>query len=462
MNRKVFLTAIAAALMFAASCGTEDGDDSAIVQEPTTESVTQTDSQNVVETVATTRPIVIRATKGQSLSKVASSDGYTLTFEGTDKLVLKYADGSECATLDMVEGGAEQTTATFKGDIPTAADNKELYAEIGTALSGVATSTVSLAELVSTNCYVKSANFTYDPSKEIENVTLGDQNAYIAISLSPFSEVTSVTVNSREIALNEDKKVWVAVSGGTSVSVSELSVNDKTTVAGKIYKVIRGAFSVSSTEKVFFATGNLRYHVKNKTWSFAANQYDRIDAANSNISNPDYDGYIDLFGWGTWLEGANPMQTTNENSQYVWNDNAPAIGNQWFTLSKAQWEYLALREEGRLQKKTTVCSEFGLVILPDGCTESIADSYDENAWSVLEKKGAVFLPACGWRNVTSISQYSYANNDHETGYYWTSTSDASDNSKAYDYIFTDANHSNYMNTVAHTKYDGFSVRLVRF
>ncbi|MBR2200116.1 MAG: hypothetical protein IJ894_05125 [Bacteroidales bacterium] len=354
MNRKVFLTAIAAALMFAASCGTEDGDDSAIVQEPTTESVTQTDSQNVVETVATTRPIVIRATKGQSLSKVASSDGYTLTFEGTDKLVLKYADGSECVTLDMVEGGAEQTTATFKGDIPTAADNKELYAEIGTALSGVATSTVSLADLVSTNCYVKSANFTYDPSKEIENVTLGDQNAYIAISLSPFFDVTSVTVNSKEIALNEDKKVWVAVSGGTSVSVSELSVNDKTTVAGKIYKVIRGAFSVSNNEKVFFATGNLRYHVKNKTWSFAANQYDRIGADNSNISTPDYDGYIDLFGWGTWLEGANPMQTIKGNSQYVWNGNAPAIGNQWFTLSEEQMTYLMARNGGNMKKRTTV------------------------------------------------------------------------------------------------------------
>lgn len=59
-----------------------------------------------------------------------------------------------------------------------------------------------------------------------------------------------------------------------------------------------GVFSVSADKQVSFAKGNLQYQASTKSWRFAENQYDYISNANTNISAT-YDGWIDLFGWGT-------------------------------------------------------------------------------------------------------------------------------------------------------------------
>ena len=71
-----------------------------------------------------------------------------------------------------------------------------------------------------------------------------------------------------------------------------------------------GVFTVAEGKTVAFAAGNLQYNaaqgshycadgsVQQGTWRFAEHQYDYIGYANSNISQT-YDGWIDLFGWGT-------------------------------------------------------------------------------------------------------------------------------------------------------------------
>lgn len=71
-----------------------------------------------------------------------------------------------------------------------------------------------------------------------------------------------------------------------------------------------GVFTVAEGKTVAFASGNLQYNaaqgshycadgsVQKGTWRFAEHQYDYIGDANSNISQS-YDGWIDLFGWGT-------------------------------------------------------------------------------------------------------------------------------------------------------------------
>lgn len=71
-----------------------------------------------------------------------------------------------------------------------------------------------------------------------------------------------------------------------------------------------GVFTVAEGKTVAFASGNLQYNaaqgshycadgsVQQGTWRFAEHQYDYIGYANSNISQS-YDGWIDLFGWGT-------------------------------------------------------------------------------------------------------------------------------------------------------------------
>lgn len=76
-----------------------------------------------------------------------------------------------------------------------------------------------------------------------------------------------------------------------------------------------GLFSISATEKVRFSQGNLQYRSLGApdagVWRFAEHQYDFVgDATNGTVEfagiksnnaliSVDYNGWIDLFGWGT-------------------------------------------------------------------------------------------------------------------------------------------------------------------
>lgn len=297
MKRKVFLAAIAA-LMLAASCGKEDGDDSAIVQQPTTESVSQTGSQNEEETVATTRPIVIRATKGQSLAKVSSTDGKVLTFDAGDKLVLKYANGSECITLDMEGDGAGKTTATFKGEIPTDADYQTLYAEIGTALSSVACSNTSLADVVSTNCYMKSEEFTYDPTKAITGVNLSDQNAYLVFKVAAGQK--RVELGGTWYPTDADitnNAVYFAIPSGQAIRGRFFGTKDADeVVAGKIYTINRENV-VDPGVSVLWCVSNENKANEKLDWDEAMKAYGTANS--SGFKLPTADQFKELTGQTT-------------------------------------------------------------------------------------------------------------------------------------------------------------------
>ena len=93
-----------------------------------------------------------------------------------------------------------------------------------------------------------------------------------------------------------------------------------------------GLFSVSQDQQVQFSQGNLQYRASTNTWRFAEHQWDYVGSQkssfvgevdgvsiiweniggtvsgsdNSEIS-PTYNGWIDLFGWGTsGYNGKNP------------------------------------------------------------------------------------------------------------------------------------------------------------
>ncbi len=61
---------------------------------------------------------------------------------------------------------------------------------------------------------------------------------------------------------------------------------------------LAGEFSVSATKKVRFSKGNLQYQASSNTWRFVENFSDFIKLDN-RYATADYDGWIDLFGWGT-------------------------------------------------------------------------------------------------------------------------------------------------------------------
>ena len=235
-------------------------------------------------------------------------------------------------------------------------------------------------------------------------------------------------------------------------------------------------FSVSAEKYVIFSPGNLQYHPVNNEWRFAESQTDFIGETNSSISST-YNGWIDSFGWsgntGVATFGVSTSEDHNDYSGIFvdWGtnqigDNAP---NTWRTLSKDEWVYLFITRTNAdlLYGIAQVKGVNGMVVLPDnwetptGLTfksgqqgwdddYSHFQSFSAEQWSEMEKAGALFLPANGFRQGTKMNVVRYL------AYYWSSTE--MDSEKAY-YMFFD-----YMDLFPQSKFsrsNGCSVRLVK-
>ena len=238
-------------------------------------------------------------------------------------------------------------------------------------------------------------------------------------------------------------------------------------------------FSVGVNTKVEFSSGNLQYHPQNDKWRFAENQWDYVGYGNENISNT-YDGWIDLFGWGT---GDNP---TNMDWEYFFSDDVyftdwgiNKIGsdspNTWRTLSQDEWDFLIDQRQSANSLKgiAQVNGVNGLIILPDNwaCpngvnfvsgTPNIPDDEDDKTyyathqtfsqeeWRKMEEAGAIFLPAAGQRDDYDVVDV------QSTGFYWSSTYCYSAPAELWFYVsgaFVNENNSG--------AYVGQSVRLVK-
>ena len=253
---------------------------------------------------------------------------------------------------------------------------------------------------------------------------------------------------------------------------------------------IKAAFSISDTKQIYFSQGNLQYQASTGTWRFAEHQYDMIGDDNANISSTN-SGWIDLFGWGTsgWNSGANAYQpystSTNYEDYYVggsysnnltdsyanadWGvynkiSNGGNQAGQWRTLTNEEWDYMVNTRANASSKNgiATVNDITGLILLPDnwvlpegltftsGANGNFAqNTYTASEWSKLEAKGAVFLPAAGYRDGTDVYDVgSY-------GRYWSSS--ANDYGRAsYLYFYSGRVGTSYLG-----RSDGGSVRLVR-
>ncbi|MBO7055721.1 MAG: hypothetical protein J6W37_10165, partial [Bacteroidales bacterium] len=218
-------------------------------------------------------------------------------------------------------------------------------------------------------------------------------------------------------------------------------------VAAQNVKIQDGAilaeFSVSDSTKVYFSQGNLQYQASTNTWRFAEHQWDfvgdsiygtvyekGINSDNAKISSS-YDGWIDLFGWGTSsYNGKNPYMTSTGYSDYgdgtndiagtnydwgVYNkiSNGGNQAGMWRTLTSSEWNHLisGRAQANRLTGQGKVNNVNGLILLPDSwATEtpsSVRFTYDPgnystnvyslDEWAVMQSYGAVFLPAAGYR-----------------------------------------------------------------
>jgi uncharacterized protein (TIGR02145 family) len=293
--------------------------------------------------------------------------------------------------------------------------------------------------------YVRSVRCV--KTKYAEIIFLNDDGTELQISEVEYG-ATPVYTGATPYKPSDSEEYKYVFSGWDSeiVPATEDKVYTATFIKRPVYKngVLNGEFSVGENKKVHFSQGNLQYNAalgthqcadgttQQGTWRFAENQWDYVGDAtrgtvyengikcdNSLISST-YNGWIDLFGWGTsgWDSGANAFQSfSTSNNQadyypggdyntdlqglYAYSDwgvyNAIANGgdmpNLWYTLSDVEWKYLFNTRENaeNLRGNATVNGIHCYLILPDlwslpqGLTFTPGtNSWDKNVYSLVE------------------------------------------------------------------------------
>ena len=265
---------------------------------------------------------------------------------------------------------------------------------------------------------------------------------------------------------------------------------------------LNGLFTINENgDRVRFSQGNLQYQASTHTWRFAENQWDYVGEDNANISET-YDGWIDLFGWGTsgYNHGAEIYQPWDswcniyaysaygdmqynlydQTGQADWGCNPISNGGNvensgWRTLRQPEWEFVFNERNttsGIRFAKVIMNGVKGVVLLPDNWLASI---YSFSNVNVLESdfesniisfddwtsdfvaRGAVFLPVTGWRvNDTEMWFLDY-------GFYWTSTVYTDGDGEAKSVSFGDENWFSDSNDLSFrsVRCEGCAVRLVR-
>jgi uncharacterized protein YjdB len=266
--------------------------------------------------------------------------------------------------------------------------------------------------------------------------------------------------------------ITATATNGTADTADDKSATCAVTVTVTIDGLLAGKFSVSATKQVYFSKGNLQAVIagldpadsNNKcytasTWKFAENQYDCIGDAAGNTSFATTTT-VDLFGWvgasATYNTYGLCTKTPAYNDYYGtaysealktdWGKLAISNGGNtanygWRTLTMDEWEYLFKTRtastingiaNGRFAK-ATVAGKAGIILFPDSYTHptgvtnpnsmSVNDPgagyslniYDATDWGKMQTAGAVFLPAAGKREGTTIYSAGLV------GLYWSST-----------------------------------------
>lgn len=258
-----------------------------------------------------------------------------------------------------------------------------------------------------------------------------------------------------------------------------------------------GLFSISADQQVRFSTGNLQYNPSGSVWRFAEHQWDFVggsgcyyyteesdethfysmgtvykngEQCDNTLVYGNYDGWVDLFGWGTsgWNNGNlyyRPYDYTShayDNPFYgpvgnfdltgdyanadwgIYNTISNGGSRQWRTPTAEEFSYLLTERStasGIRFAKAIVAGVNGLIIVPDNWSSSTyqlryvnanidyaANKISGGDWlDILEPAGAVFLPAAGDRYQTDSGANTvyYWNDDVYSsycfGHYWTTT-----------------------------------------
>lgn len=425
--------------------------------------------------------------------RVAGVDNGTqidLTWDADDQITVTVGDQSAIFTLTDGAGSAQ---ATFTGVMP--ADGASFSVQYPVAEPDLSVQTYvengfgkGLMKMATETNGTIDGGFTLTAQHALLGLQLKGSDALGKIVLTNLDDSKTYTLDCSGVTLTDEAALfYIVVPAGEWENGFTVDVyaDDNTTIIKTLTKnssatfsateamvmpeqevVVVYPFSVSATQQVLFAPGNLQYTQSTNTWSFAENQYDYIGEANA--SGDALADKIDLFGWSTSATNFG-VSTSKSNGDYSgsfvdWGSNQ--IGsdapNTWRTLTNEEWKYLlnTRTNKSSLKGLAQVNGVTGLILLPDNwtCPSGVTftsgfpgeyQTFSANQWSKLKSAGAVFLPAAGNRYGSDM-QYMQTR-----GYYWSAT----------EYNNDIAHCLRFLSTLAkidtNGRSAGFSVRLVK-
>lgn len=505
-----------AAVLFAISCSKDDGNDNTVLPDNTPSVTPAPDPSTPSETVQVQYDengvpyipfsITVGKEDSESLSKYFASD-----FEGSLKQYFNKEDKISITGKDKKINGelkvdekkwgnrSYSTTATFSGmlwgeDIESLAEGDWLIATLNEPLSKPKEYNTGDDKLIRaiTNCGYLTTEFQYISNDNYSTyygneVDLKQHTAFLVFDME-YSAKVVIEYNGTDYPFylqgsassisGNTRQTVIAVPDGSYVRSSilkkerEINIEKDGTVIHNIKRLqpdesctSRGTFSISKDKQVFFSTGNLVYGISSDVIGFQQPwgvEFKNGEDVGTNHENMNGKGYVDLFGWGTWLKGAttNLLMTTTYSYSYEWTGDAHTVADYfydeiWYTLTKDEWDYLLNKREmnpdntqqiryirASIKLKDDGSLVPGLIVFPDCCPWDIAnkgwmfppftETYDVNgnfedniieqsSWNnfSIDTQGAIFLPCAG---VRSGSYGTVISDCYNKGYYWTSSS----------------------------------------
>ena len=208
----------------------------------------------------------------------------------------------------------------------------------------------------------------------------GDQTITLTVNASRADGIFYIVIP----PYSQETKLIATIHDNPQTIIIRGQANNHTLPGNRIAEIncvdaLRGLFSVSATDKVSFARGNLKGDGSDDhPYYFTSEQYDAGDLyPQTNISTL-----------------------------------SAAMGNDWFILSGDQWNYLLNGRDNAeaLKVRATIPNGGlkGIILLPDnwanlGCPVTVTDNHNFQGvtidnWDIVESYGAVFIPAEGNNN----------------------------------------------------------------
>ena len=420
---------------------------------------------------------VVGETAGYLGTIVAKTDGNPVLFEGEINAITEqqifhyYYVGGKNFNIAGDSYSFEISTQT--GSLVDIAGNHHLMH--GASSDVIKPNTTDLGSFTMTSMMsIAKMQFARDDQKLLEEMTCNGAITSVKLKVKEgeFDDETKTTGSIALTKVHPETDYYIALIPGTQTlsfcqDIAEMKFAEKEVDPNKFYDItgtvtlhfpvddiIKGEFSVSANEKIYFAKGNIYYDGTEKKWKFENMQCDFrtysnkvavIDSVWKDNGTPANDW--GTFGWSTnTTYGMSTSETAGDYSgDFVdWGGN---FGELWFTLSIEQWNYLLetrasateLWKIKNIKIKDGSGKEkdlLGLILLPDG-TKNPSIVFDNiNCHDDLSEYNAVFLPAAGDRTG------SVPGNQNTKGFYWTSTTNSSSATDAYRISFAETGFDN--------------------